>query len=398
MANRQTWFGSITGATSTTLSITDGFRTSIYGGSFSYSGNNVFGTLTSVSEYQGTSILYSANGLNISAQEVQNLTDNNQLQAVFSLGLTGNDFINGSFGNDVIFGYSGNDSISGNGGNDTIDGGTGNTTSVYRGFSSQYSINVSKGKFTTVIDLVSNRDGFDTLTRVKYLQFLDKTITVRDPIGIAIADQLSVVYLGRGVSASWRDATSDLVADGASPDMLKAFFSAAIVDRAFSASDSIQTIVNKTFLNIFGVNATFFEQNAWANTVNIGATTKEELPWAMFNSYLGANNVPDNYKIPAQSRIIAANAFTNLATGASETSVGNLGSTNAEAARAWLLPIRNQSDAASKAASASNFMNSVTRSNGSVEQVEDFFYNSSSPLIGVSSDFDITTLNLSYDR
>ena len=46
MAASQTWFGNVTGATSTQITISDGFNTSIYFGSFSYVGNNAYGTVT----------------------------------------------------------------------------------------------------------------------------------------------------------------------------------------------------------------------------------------------------------------------------------------------------------------------------------------------------------------
>lgn len=207
-------------------------------------------------------------------------------------------------------------------------------------------------------------------------------------IGVAIADQLSVVYLGRGISATWRDATAGVVETGASSAILKGFFDAAVADRAFGASDSLQTIVNKTFLNIFGVNASAFEQNAWANTVAIGAVTKEALPWAMFNSYLGATNVPPSYQIPAQSRIIAAHEFTNNVAGKTDATLGGPGVSTAEAARAWLLPIRSQADAAGKVLSASSTVNSlsgVAPSGGPLEAgtLDGALLTTSDPQIGI---------------
>jgi hypothetical protein len=264
--------------------------------------------------------------------------------------------------NDVIRGNENNNIISGLSGNDAIDGSSGVDTIVYFGTRSQYSISV-KASQTVVKDLTSGRDGTDTLTSVEFLKFSDQTVSAPDSasaIGIAIADQLSVVYLGRGINLDWRSATAGAVSNGASDSILRAFFSAAVADRAFGANDSIQTIVNKTFFNIFGISASAFEQNAWAGTVNAGYVSKEALPWAMFNSYLGATNVPISYQIPAQSRIIAANAFTNAVNGPQDALLGGPGAPKADLARAWLLPIRSQEDAAAKVLSASATVSSLS--------------------------------------
>lgn len=271
-------------------------------------------------------------------------------------GGNGADTLIGNALDNRFVGGRGDDKITGNGGVDTV---------VYSGAQSQYTIAQVGNSIVVKDNAALFGVGTDTLKGITFLSFDDGLRNVKitlDPIGVAIADQLSVVYLGRGVGADWRDSTATLVAGGASTDMLKAFYSVALLDRSFLASDSLQTVVNKTFLNIFGVEASAFEQNAWTNVVNGGFVSREALPWAMFNSYLGATNVPDSYKIPAQSRIIAANAFTNAVVGDADTVLGTAGVSSAEAARAWLLPIRSQADAASKASNAGVYVSTVTNS------------------------------------
>ena len=288
----------------------------------------------------------------------------------------------GGSGNDQLIGNALDNSFTGGKGDDAITGGGGIDTAIYAGKQANYKVTKSGASYT-VKDLTAGGDGADTLTGVSYLAFSDGTVSIDAatgavatartavkaandavaaayPIGVAIADQLTVVYLGRGVSASWRDATAPAVANGASDTMLKAFYAAAVADRAFSESDSLQTVVNKTFLNIFGVTASDFEQGAWADVVNAGYVSREALPWAMFNSYLGATNVPDSYKIPAQSRIIAANAFTNYIGSSAEAALGAPGALGADIARSWLLTIRSQSDAAAKASGAATFIANLT--------------------------------------
>jgi Ca2+-binding RTX toxin-like protein len=274
--------------------------------------------------------------------------------ADLGVGTKNSDILRGTAAAENMAAGAGDDIVTAGGGNDLVDGGAGIDAACFSGPRSQYVVS-AKGGQTIVRDMTAGRDGVDTLTNVEFLRFSDRTVTAPaslNPIGLAIADQLFVVYLGRGVSADWRNGTAAEVANGASGAILGAFFSAAVADRAFDAGDSTQAVVNKTFHNIFGVSASQFEQNAWAGTVSEGYVTKESLPWAMFNSYLGATNVPDAYKIPAQNRIVAANAFTNLVNGPSDALLGGAGAAKAESARAWLLPIRTQSDAAVKVASA----------------------------------------------
>lgn len=124
-----------------------------------------------------------------------------------------------------------------------------------------------------------------------------------------------MVYFGRGVSSSWRNASAEVAGEGGfSLDLQKAFFDAAVIDRAFTAADTAQTITDKTFQNIFGTRASAFEQEAWAATVTQGGVSREALPWTIFVSYLGAQNVPASYQVPAQLRLIASDAFTNAVT------------------------------------------------------------------------------------
>lgn len=299
--------------------------------------------------FSGAGVTTRTSSVTLGASNVK--VDNNDALSKAALLAAGQTLTGDRAANQLTGGLA-NDVITGGGGNDVIDGGGGVDVAIFAGTRSQYFISVSGGK-AVVRDAVASRDGTDTLTNVEKLQFADKTVVSPDSvsaIGIAIADQLSVVYLGRGVSYDWRNATAEVVANGASADVLKSFYAAAVADRAFGASDSVQTIVNKTFQNIFGVDASTFEQNAWAATVSAGVVAREALPWAMFNSYLGASNVPSSYQIPAQSRIIAVNAFTNQVNGAVDASLGGVGVSTAEAARAWLKTIRSQADAAAKVA------------------------------------------------
>ena len=305
--------------------------------------------------------------------------------------------LEGGNGSDTLIGNALDNRFVGGRGDDLIIGNGGADTVVYGGKQSGYTITQVGNTIVVKDNAVLFSGGVDRLKGITWLSFEDGLKYVKitlDPIGVAIADQLSVVYLGRGVGADWRDSTATLVANGASTEMLKTFYDVALLDRAFLATDSVQAIVNKTFLNIFGVEASAFEQNAWADTVTAGFVSREVLPWAMFNSYLGATNVPDSYKIPAQSRIIAANAFTNAVVGDADAVLGGAGVATAESARAWLLPIRSQADAAVKASAATSYVSTVTsaqRAGGpleveSVDPAPDLTETELAQLVGVPGD------------
>ena len=323
----------------------------------------------------------------LNAQELSFSSAGSLYTAAVAKGTKISNLVGGS-GNDQLIGNALDNSFTGGKGDDAITSGGGVDTAIYSGRKANYTVSLSGASYV-VKDLTAGGDGTDTLTGVSYLAFSDGTVAIDAvagagttlnaaakassaavaaayPIGVAIADQLTVVYLGRGVSASWRDATAPVVASGASDAMVKAFYAAAVADRAFSESDGLPTLVNKTFLNIFGIAASAFEQGAWADVVNAGYVSREALPWAMFNSYLGATNVPDSYKIPAQSRIIAANAFTNYIGGSAEAALGAPGALGADIARSWLLTIRSQSDAAAKASGAATFIANLTNTGATI--------------------------------
>jgi hypothetical protein len=132
MAATQTWYGSVTGATSTQLTISNGYNTGVYYGSFTYVGSNVYGTLTGFAEYAGSSLLVSASGFSVNANAAANYINANLIQNFFALALSGQDTIKGSDQTDVLFGYDGNDIFTSTFGSDVIDGGNGEDLVSYK--------------------------------------------------------------------------------------------------------------------------------------------------------------------------------------------------------------------------------------------------------------------------
>jgi len=127
----------------------------------------------------------------------------------------------------------------------------------------------------------------------------------------AIANQLFLAYLGRPADSAWQSSTASLL-NGSAPSaaLQGAFYNAAVAEGVFSATDSNSTLVNKIFLQTFGFAASTFEQTAWSNLVDTGVISKATLAWTIFSSYMGATNVPAAYQQPAQSKLIAIQAYT----------------------------------------------------------------------------------------
>ncbi|WP_170134856.1 cadherin domain-containing protein [Acuticoccus kandeliae] len=82
----------------------------------------------------------------------------------------------GSAAGDAYTGTIFDDTITGNGGDDSLDGGEGEDTAVFAGARSDYELTYNEDGTTTVVDLVSDRDGTDTLANIEKLQFSDGTI------------------------------------------------------------------------------------------------------------------------------------------------------------------------------------------------------------------------------
>jgi Ca2+-binding RTX toxin-like protein len=135
MLDLTTWTGELLGATSTVISISDGFKYSDYFGSFKYkNGDIASGTVTGYNYWEGDVIQYSATELKLNAKTVQNLIYSGDSYGLMELAFKGNDRIDASLvvpRQDVLFdnelyGFNGNDLIYGSDGIDYIDGGNGN--------------------------------------------------------------------------------------------------------------------------------------------------------------------------------------------------------------------------------------------------------------------------------
>ena len=166
----------------------------------------------------------------------------------------------------------------------------------------------------------------------------------------AIATQMTVVYLGRPVGSDLVNSFAATVkGDGPDAEALQRISELALQDGAFKPADTSKDIVVHTFNNIMGFLPSEFEQTAWAQYIDNGTLTRTNAPWVIFQSYLGATNVPDAYKLPTQARFVAAQTFSDYAFGTAQMAALNaLDSPFAHAARAWLSTVDSIAHAASK--------------------------------------------------
>lgn len=130
MPNMSVWRGEIVSYNSTTIVVSDGYRTGTYSGSFAYNYyGEVFGTWNGIKEWRGGNAIYEVTNIGADANTMFNAIQiNGSARQAWTLALAGNDLMTGSSGGDHLLSFAADDKIWGKGGNDTLDGGTGNDT------------------------------------------------------------------------------------------------------------------------------------------------------------------------------------------------------------------------------------------------------------------------------
>jgi subtilisin family serine protease len=188
----------------------------------------------------------------------------------------------------------------------------------------------------------------------------------------AVANQLFVAYLGRPADVQWQSATAAFLNnlnDAPSVALQTTMYNVAVADGALSATASLGSLVNTVFLYTFGFAASLYEQNAWANLVTTNVISKESLPWSIFSGYLGATNVPDIYKLPTQSKLIAADAYTDTITGMLNADFSQLNSLTTVNARNYLNGVTSQASAALAMTNVSTTLNAFWSSSSGLGEI-----------------------------
>lgn len=172
------WYGEVT-ATSSKVTISDGYHKEVFSGSFSYNdwGDITGGTMKGYGYYQGGATFVSISGFSVSSATAYSYYMSGDGAGLMALMLSQADTVNGSKYNDKFFGYAGNDKLYGNAGNDllygdagndvldggqgidTLDGGSGNDTYYIDNSSDKVTESSASGGTDTVISSVGRTLG-----------------------------------------------------------------------------------------------------------------------------------------------------------------------------------------------------------------------------------------------
>ena len=178
MLNPSIWYGVVTVATSTQLSLNNyaGSSASYYGNNLSYSGNTVTGgTVTGYDNYRDYYLDFIVRYASVDARTLANLVNSGNAAGTQSFVLSGNDSFIGSNFSDSILGYGGDDHINGGGGNDYIDGGGGTDTAYFFNPLSSHTVSFQSGKA-----IITGSQGTDTLVAVENFNFSGRNYTLSE--------------------------------------------------------------------------------------------------------------------------------------------------------------------------------------------------------------------------
>lgn len=280
MLGSQIWYGQVTGATSTQITIVSGSFTAIYQGQFTYSGDQVFGALQGYRQFEGGTLSFNVTGLSADIAVVNSYAQTGNAQAIYEYLFSANDTLSGSSGNDRLRGYAGDDMMTGNSGSDTLIGGAGFDTAKFGGFSSAYTI-TADAVSVQVSDRGSN---LDQLLEIERIQFADLTIDTEwltkaaslDPVQYNDLLAMYVAYFDRAPDSLGINYWASRLVDGMSlVDIAKSFFVQPETIAAYPADMSNSAFVTKVYQNALGRDPDAEGLAYWVNDLNKGAQTKD---------------------------------------------------------------------------------------------------------------------------
>lgn len=259
------------------------------------------GTITGFLEYENGALLYTIEGVSISARALQSALqsqssgdDKALLQAAFSgndtirlsdaadrvYGFSGNDFIVGFGGNDYLDGGSGDDDLLGGNGDDIMIGGTGDDTFQVASTGDQVRENAGEGN-----DLVASLITYTLGANVEALQLLDAGGAINgtgNGLDNLLIGNTSVNVLSGlgGNDAFFANSSGDTFVGGTGNDTYNVNFTGiTVVEAAGEGTDKVKAGISYTLtanvenLELTGTAAISGTGNDGANTItgNAGA-------------------------------------------------------------------------------------------------------------------------------
>nr|WP_247894115.1 M10 family metallopeptidase C-terminal domain-containing protein [Azospirillum oleiclasticum] len=203
----------------------------------------------------------------------------------------------GGAGNDTLVGNAVDNLLTGGAGDDAFDGGAGSDVATYRGTRAQYKVWTENGRIT-VQDLVSGRDGTDTMVNVERLRFAD---------GEVLASTAAAPLTGSAVSRSLRNgqtvALSDLYSAGNSDGRTVQYY--WITDLAGAGLVNLNGAVNlataaQKAAGGIQVSATDFAKLTYtgAGTETLGFQVFDGLAWSATANAKLTNSTPTGVGAP----------------------------------------------------------------------------------------------------
>ena len=280
--------------TSTRITLTDGARTDVFLGSFTYADDGgISGIFEGYQELLGGTAMLTFAGVSIDAQMLFAEIDADRVQNAFALALGGDDTLNGSTGNDVLSGFAGNDLVLGSFGSDVLDGGSGSDvldggpgidTASFAGNLRTFTL-AATPEHVIVIDR-SRPNEVDTLIGIEAMLF-DGTDSRIDPTWLTKAAGLDaarfadliemyVAYFNRAPDALGLQYWASRIVDGMSlTQIAQSFFAQPESLANFPATMSTTQFVCQVYQNAFGRAPDSGGLAYWVDDLDSGAQARD---------------------------------------------------------------------------------------------------------------------------
>lgn len=261
-----------------------------YSGSFASNGEDISGTIESVSKYVEGELTFQLDQISADAgQFFQVLFDDDaSVEDAASVIFSSDDTIVGSSGVDVLSGFGGQDILSGAGGPDVLDGGDGIDTGRFDGPQSAYTLTISGGS-TSVQDRRQGGEDRDELRNIELLDFTGDADAVPFDLrafggltGVNEADlksfiELYIAYFNRAPDAVGLNFWGTAFKNGLTLEQAAAqFVGQPETLAAYPTGTSNQAFVETVYTNVLGRLPDQAGIDFWQGALTSGQVTRDQ--------------------------------------------------------------------------------------------------------------------------